>query len=169
MICCPAETHTQCFVSHINQNFTPRCVACDAVFYQYDYHYNQSQAGPPPLETPEFRAALREVKKARAAKNKGIAALNRAVREVAIGFKSQTAPLIASLKAMKREAIFTAKLTQGWREGNLTMRRYTTILSRFQKRFAVDSYTLRNLGLRPRYRWCIRPAYIIRRKFRVKI
>lgn len=169
MVCCPAEAHTQCFMTHISQYYGPRCFACDTVFYEYNHHYHQPQTGPPPLDTPEFRAAVREIKKARAAKNKAVIALNRAVREVAIGFKAQSAPLISSLKAMKREAIFTTKLTQGWRDGSRATRSYTMLLCRFQKRFAIGSHDLRALGLRQRYSWCIRPANILRRKFRVRI
>lgn len=167
MPCCIAEYHTQCYMTHMSQYFTPRCFACDTVFYHHTPL--QNEAGPPPLDTPEFRAAIREVKKARAVKNKAVAALNRAVREVAIGFKAQTSPLIASLKAMKREALLTTKLTQGWRDGSRATRSYTALLSRFQKRFAIGSHDLRTMGLRPRYSWCIRPAYILRRKFRIRI
>ena len=165
MACCPAEAHTQCYITYMNYHFTSRCFACNTTFY----HNDPPLLEPPPLDTPEFRAAIREVKKARAIKNKAVVALNRAVHEVAIGFKAQTAPLISSLKAMKREALFTVKLTQGWRDGNRETRRYTALLSRFQKRFAIGSHDLRTMGLRPRYGWRVRPAYILRRKFRVRI
>ena len=165
MPCCPAEVHTQCYITYMSHSFNPNCFVCNTVLY----HYIPNTDLPPPLDTPEYRAALRDVKKARAARNKGLLALNKSVRDVAIGFKAQTAPLISSLKAMKREAITTVKLTQGWREGFLTSRRYTAAVNRFTKDFALNTQTLRALRLWPRWYWKNRPAHIIRRKFRIRI
>jgi hypothetical protein len=165
MVCCPAEAHTQCYISHINTYFSTGCFACNTVLF----NYNQQPDVPPPLETPEFRAALRVVKKARAARNKGLTAINKAVRHVAIGFKAQTAPLISSLKAMKREALQTVKLTQGWRDGVQASRRYTAILNNFTKEFEVNTQMLRAWGLWPRMFYRNRPTRILLRKFRVQI
>ena len=133
-------------------------------------HYGSTHTPPedPPL-TPEIRAGLKKVKKAIAAKNKGFAMAKAAIKAAHTSFKAQSAPLIASLKAMKQEAILAVKLTEGFREGVRSYRAASTIENRFRKQFNI--HNLSSYGVRSRhYRWRWNtPQYILKRKFRIRL
>ena len=171
MPCCPAEYHTQCYINHLSLYYHANCLNCGTVFFNvHGMPAGTAETAETDQSSPEFRAAVRNVKKANTARNKALTALKRSVNEVALGFKAQSAPLIASLTAMKREAMAAVKLTDNWRTGTTAVRRASTLLTRFVKKYSVDHSSLGNLDLRQR--WCHRynnPIWLLRRKFRIKI
>jgi len=167
MSCCTNEYHTQCYMTEMSQYYSPYCIGCGTLFF---YHAHPFPPTPPSdihSANPTFDTERRVVKKAYAACKKGHTVLRKAVNVEVAGFKAQAAPLIASLKAMKREAIFTIKLSQGWREGSLAVRRYKAIASRFKKKFLLSYDTMCHLGLD--HTWRTHPASYLRRKFRLRI
>jgi hypothetical protein len=122
----------------------------------------------PPL-TPEIRAGLKKVKKAIAAKNKGFTLAKAAIKTAHDAFKAQSAPLIASLKAMKQEALLAAKLTEGFREGVRSYRAASTIETLFRKQFNIHSLSSYGIRIR-RYRWrWSTPQCVLNQKFRIRL
>lgn len=171
MPCCAATCHTLCYfqkvqVTEYYYQMILTCPFCTTdtnivISQQHEIHE------PELVMTPALRADLKKVKTADTAERKGLTALRSVVHAAALGFKAQAAPLIASLKAMQREAILNAKLTEGWRQGIAGIRRATTTRNWFTKIYG--STALRSLGVRIRRSWRNRPSYLIRRKFRVRL
>lgn len=117
-----------------------------------------------------MREGIRKVKKAIAAKNKGLTLAKTAITAAHMAFKAQAAPLIASLAAMKREAMLNAKLTEGFREGMRSQRAALMIENQFRKKFHIQNMYASWLGFgrRRRFGWRT-PVSLLRRKFRIRI
>ena len=169
MFCCATTYHTRCYLNQMFHFFQHDCMACGTVLFQTPPSASASVAVTPPMTT-EFRADIRVVKKAISEKNKGLIALRRAVHHAATAFRLQVAPLIASLKAMKREAVMAAKHSEGWKLGMSASRRAMAAVNRFAKKYSLDNRALRELGIikRVSYSWRSRPSYMLRR-IRVRI
>ena len=169
MFCCPTTYHTRCYLNQMYHFFQSDCMACGSVLFYEPPSESSSVVVEPPV-TAEFRADIRVVKKANAEKSKGMVALRRAAHHAATAFRLQVAPLVASLKAMKREAIMTLKQSEGWKLGMSASRRATAAVNRFAKKYSLNNRVLRTLGVIKRYSysWRHRPSYILRR-LRVRI
>ena len=125
---------------------------------------------PSPEITPAMREGIQKVKKAIAAKNKGLRLAQSLIKTAHDAFKAQAAPLIASLKAMKREAMLNAKLTEGFREGMRSQRAALMIENQFSKKFHIQNMYASWLGFGRGRRWGWRtPVSLLRRKFRIRI
>jgi len=122
---------------------------------------------PAPEITPVMRAEIKKVKKAIAVKNKGLRLAKTAIKAAHDAFRAQATPLIASLKAMKREAMLGAKLTDGFREGMRSFRAANTSRSRFKKQFHMYSMHAHWLGFGRMLGWT--PLTLMKRKFRIRI
>ena len=178
MTCCPTTSHTSCVFQYMsvasNYHDTVVTFPCCSTTWatQHEHlHYGSTQSPPPedPPLSPEIRAGLKKVKKAIAAKNKGFMLAKAAIKAAHTAFKAQSAPLIASLKAMKQEAVLAAKLTEGFREGVRSYRAASTIESRFRKQFNIHNVSSYGISTR-RYRWrWSTPQGVLNRKFRIRL
>ena len=167
MFCCATTYHTRCYLNQMFHFFQNDCMSCGTVLIQTQPSASSVAVEPP--VTAEFCADIRVVKKANAEKNKQMLALRRVVNHAATSFRLQVAPLLASLKAMKREAIMTLKHSEGWKMGMSASRRAKVAVNRFAKKYSLDNRALCELGIIKRYSyWRSRPSYMLRR-IRVRI
>jgi hypothetical protein len=134
-------------------------------------HVSEPGLEPEPIPeiTPALRAGIRKVKKATAAKNKGLRLAKAAIKTAHDAFKAQSAPLRMSLAAMKREAMLGVKLTEGFREGVRTFRSLTMIRTQFAKEFHIPNMYADWLGFRRMRRFGWTPTRFLKRKFRIRI
>ena len=135
--------------------------------YVYVTQHTLAMSEPAPEITPVMRTEIKKVKKAIAAKNKGVRLAKKAIKAAHDAFKAQAAPLLTTLKAMKREAMFGAKLADGFREGVRSFRAANTIENRFQHEFHIQNMHAPWLGFNRH--WCQTPARLLWRKFRIRI
>ena len=179
MPCCGATGHTICMIQAFVLTRTLStvevyCAYCSDHVNTYMSNeqdtnsvYSDAPIVMPPM-TPELRAAIKVAKKASVAKNKTTRALATALKNPYLAYKAQTYPIIASLKAIHKEAILTARLTPEYREAVSSSRRYTAIVTRLMKTYGIHGAFLRTLGLRSSYtNWRNCPTRILRRKFRI--
>jgi hypothetical protein len=171
MPCCPAIYHTMCYLqrSAYHNYGIMSCFTCNTHVVGTYNSYGQS---PPitPEPTPEFLAAAKELKKAFAEKNKGLKAVNQLVRTTHATFKQNSAEAVASLKALKKNAIASIQQTPQWRSYMSSMRRARALRDKFQREFDPDRQVIgtivpaRNLLWRGMY-----PMHGIHRKFRFRL
>jgi len=168
MPCCPAICHTICYFQSITVSQITTCIFCATLLAPHPSatFYDSGPETDAPNETPEFIADARALKKTVAAEKKALTGLRQIIREAARTFNAQAAPLIASLKGAKREAILGAKLTEEWRTCVSTTRRTTASINRFMKKYNVGRWFLRS---RRMISWSASPMGIVRRKFRIRI
>jgi hypothetical protein len=126
---------------------------------------------PEPEPTSTMREEIKKVKKAIAAKNKGLLLAKAAIKAAHDAFKVQAAPLIASLTAMKHEAMLDVQLTEELREGMRSFRYLINIQNRFKKQFQIQNMNASWLGfgrIRDWSRWNT-PLQLLKRKFYIHI
>jgi len=172
--CCAAVFHTACFVSHMPIAWTSTtvglaCPVCYVVIRSSCQPY-VATADPDPVEPvlPEYVASVRRLRKAVAVQRKAAAAFQPVRVSAQKAFKAQTAPLIASLKAMKREALIALKLTPEFRATVSAQRQTTVLINHIKNSFSLSSYLMERFGL---YRslWKTRQKWKIRRAFRIRL
>jgi len=183
MTCCSTTSHTNCIFqnltvsSSLTQTFIkfPCCETVWATPFIYvphimhDEDQDQDQE-PNPEITPVMREEIKKIKKAVAANNKGLLLAKRAIKAAHDTFRAQSAPLIASLKAMKREAMLGAKLTFGFHEGTRSRRALHIIYECFKKQFNIHNMYVPWLPFGRMRRWGWRtPTTLMKRKFRIRI
>ena len=174
MTCCATTCHTACYFQKMRVDIyydhtTVICPFCPNISFLENPHQPEHNEVAPITETPELRAAIKKVKKAIAAKNKGLRAATSAIATAHAAFKAQADPLIASIKAMKHEAMLTAKLSEGYREGVRTQRSENVLYNKLRKDFSLSYNDERALGLvRRRRRLWTTPCRLLRRKFRLR-
>jgi hypothetical protein len=127
-------------------------------------------ADPEPAEPvlPEYVESVRRLRKAVIVQRKAAAAFQPVRIAAQKAFKAQTAPLIASLKAMKREALTAMKLTPEFRATVSAQRQTTVLINHIKNSFSLSSYLMERFGL---YRslWKTRQKWKIRRAFRIRL
>ena len=168
MPCCSAVGHTICMLHAIKieqagySNMTNFfCSLCDAHIHSftpptyYPLPSPQGQSQEMPTLTPALRAAIKDAKKAVAAKKKALRTFKSSLRTISVAFKIQTSPLIASLISMKKEAGFTASHSPAALEFMRMKRQATAKTNRLVKIFGLTWWDLRTLGIRGRrvYSW----------------
>ena len=148
-------------------------ITCPFCMHDTMVHTNHAEtaesAVPDPIITPELRADIKKVKKAIAVKNKGIHAAKKRITQGFAAFKAQAAPLMASLTAMKREAMAAMKLTEEYREGVRAIRSANMLMTRFNKKYTLSLSMMRVLGLCRRRRSWYTPQRLLTRRFYIRL
>jgi len=181
MTCCTATCHTNCVFQKLSVSSTyfhthvvfPCCnkpwVTPHTPLYTGT---SESESESEPEITPAMREGVKKVKKAIAAKNKGFLLAKSVIKTAHDAFKAQAAPLIASLTAMKHEAMLDAQLTEEVREGTRSFRSFMIIQNRFKKQFHIHNMSASWLGFSGMrdcsWRWNT-PMRLLERKFRIRI
>jgi hypothetical protein len=180
MICCSATCHTTCVFQKmpVSGNYDYTHIVFPCCNKPWSIAHTDLQLGEPepepepePESVPAIREEIKKVKKAIAAKNKGLLLAKSAIKAAHDAFKVQAAPLIASLTAMKHEAMLDAQMTEELREGTRSFRYLINIQSRFKKQFHIQNMNASWLGFgrtRDWSRWNT-PLQLLKRKFYIRI
>ena len=179
MTCCTATCHTNCVFQQlsISSSYYQTHVVFPCCNKPWVTNHLQPGTPDPGLDqeseiTPAMREGIKKVKKAIAAKNKGLLLAKTAIKTAHDAFKAQAAPLIASLTAMKHEAMRDAQLTEEVREGTRSFRSFMIIQNRFKKQFQIQNMSAGWLGFSGMrdcsWRWNT-PMRLLDRKFRIRI
>lgn len=167
--CCSATLHTSCFIREMPVAWyaTSAHIGCPSCLVTIRSNYISS-ADPAPVEPalPEYVESVRRLKKAVAAQRKAVREFQPVRVASSKAFKVQSAPLIASLKTMKRAALTAMKLTPEFRATVTAQRRTMTILSHIQNTYCLSGYLMDKFGL-TRDVWRLRQQRKIRRTFRI--
>jgi hypothetical protein len=115
---------------------------------------------------PEYTESIKRLKKAIAAQRKAVREFQPVRVASSKAFKVQSAPLIASLKTMKREALTALKLTPEFRATVTAQRRTIAILKHIQNTFCLSGYLMEKFG-HTKDVWRLLPHLKITRSFRI--
>ena len=160
--CCENTCHTACYFERIQHTYDYVCCGlCEATLVTRTYD-------PEPTETTEseaLTAAMALLKKAHAETNKAGRALSSVVTREHRVFKAAAAPLVETLKTLKRESMNTIKQTPEYRDCARFVRKRTWLMTHIRKTFHVSWWFFRGRGM-----WYRRnPMDTMKRRYRIRV
>lgn len=149
--CCNGTCHTYCYMEKVRihasyDHIIAHCPLCDFGTMSAITYTAEHQPAPI-LITPELRAEVKIIKQSIAERNKRITAAKKAINTVFKTFKDHAYPLLASIRALKRDALRTVRNTADFRAGARAQRRTETLVENMQQKFDIYLQDLPGLGI----------------------
>jgi hypothetical protein len=145
------------------------CPQCRIIYVD---HRRQDEDRPVFLETREFKADLKSLKKKRAAANKSRAAFKRVLHQAYLQFREHILMNLDFIEHAKQEALETLKETPEFVEARKAAVGLTLVEGRVRAKYNLgwDECSRYKIGTHNRWgRWSRMPSKIILRKFRLRI
>jgi len=169
---CPAM-HTLCALRDAFHEYREaEFIGCPACRVIYVDHRPRDEDRPIFLETREFKADLKGLKKKRAAANKSGAVFKRKLHQAYLQFREQIVMSLDFIEERKRELITTLKETPEFLEARKAVIGLTLIEGRVRNKYNLgwDECRRYGVGIHNRWgRWSKMPSKMILRKFRLRI